>query len=117
MQRARPGTELDHQHDPAPFANELLLAREAGLLTFDDRVYGQRSADPQTEAWMWLQQVRDVTLTIPGRDRARGREIVTPLPDPDEDDGRMITGLTLEAIALSIGDTFTPTQLPTFLID
>lgn len=117
MRRARPGAELDHQRDPAPFAHELLLAREAGLLTFDDRVYGQRPADPQTEAWMWLQQVREVTLTIPGRDRARGREVVTPLPDPDQDDGRMITGLTLEEIAFSIGDTFTPSQLPTFLVD
>jgi hypothetical protein len=28
-------------------ANELLLARDAGLLTFDDRTYGQRLADPQ----------------------------------------------------------------------
>jgi uncharacterized protein (TIGR02391 family) len=117
MQRARPGAELDHQRDPGPFANELLLARESGLLTFDDRVYGQRAADSHTEAYMWLQQIREIALTIPGRDRARGRELVTPLPNPDEDDGRMITGLTLEEIALSIADTFTPSQLPTFLVD
>ena len=47
MHRARPGAELDHQRDPQPLANELLLARDAGLLTFDDRTYGQRLADPQ----------------------------------------------------------------------
>jgi uncharacterized protein (TIGR02391 family) len=117
MQRMRPGAELDHQRDPAPFAKELILARDAGFLTFDDRVYGQRPSDPKMEAYMWLQQVRDLSLTLVGRDRARGLEILTRLPDPDQDDGRMITGLTLEEIAQSIGDTFTRSQLPTFFID
>jgi uncharacterized protein (TIGR02391 family) len=93
------------------------LARDAGLLTFDDRGWGQQLADPNYEAHQWLQQILNLSLTIAGRDRARGREIVTPLPDPDQDDGRLISGLTLEEIARGIGDTFTPSQLPTFFVD
>ncbi|HVV77961.1 MAG TPA: TIGR02391 family protein [Mycobacteriales bacterium] len=64
---------------------------------------------------MWLQTVDDIKLTLDGRDRARGRVIQTELPDPDEDDGRLITGLTLEEVARCIGDTYTSTQLPRYL--
>jgi len=117
IQRARPDAELDHQRDPRPFAHELLLARDAGLLTFDDRTWGQRLADPNSEAYQWLQQIRDLSLTIAGRDRARRREIVTPLADPDQDDRRLISGLTLEEIARGIADKFTASQLPTFFIN
>src|SRR5438445_6575558 len=80
MERAREGRQLDYQRDTATFAHELLIAREAGLLDFDDRSYGPRLADPRYDAHQWLQQVRDVRLTIPGRDRARGQVIISPLP-------------------------------------
>lgn len=49
--------------------------------------------------------------------RRRGRVIQVALPDPEEDDGRIITGLTLEEIARSIGDTYTAAQLPRYLRD
>src|SRR5438045_3841331 len=63
MNRARPGADLDHQRDPQPFAHELILARDADLLTFDDRTYhGQPLADPRTNAHLWLQQIRDIAL-------------------------------------------------------
>ena len=117
MERAREGRQLDYQRDPASFAHELLIAREAGLLDFDDRSYGPRIADPRYDAHQWLQQVRDVRLTIAGRDRARGRVIITPLPDPEQDDGRMITGYALEEIARALGETYTMGQLPRFLSD
>ena len=109
--------QADYTSDPSPLAHELLLARKAGYLTFDDRGYGPQIADPNQNAHLWLQQIRDIRLTLAGRDRARGLEIVTPLPDPDEDDGRIVTGLTLEEIARSVGDTFTANQLPVFLGD
>jgi hypothetical protein len=54
-------------------------------------------------------------LTIAGRDRARGRVILRPLPDPGEDDDRPITGMTLEEIARTIGDTYSGSQLPRYL--
>ena len=116
MERARPTRELDHERDPPAFAQELLLARDAGLLTFQDRVFAQRPADPRYEAYQWLQQICDLSLTIAGRDRARGREVIVELPDPDQDDGRIISGLVLEEIARGIADAFTPTQLPIFLV-
>ncbi len=52
-----------------------------------------------------------------GRDRARGRKILKPLPSPDEDDDRPIAGMTLEDIARAIGDAYTGSQLPKFLRD
>jgi hypothetical protein len=43
-------------------------------------------------------------VTIPGRARARGRAVQISLPEPEEDDGRMIRGSTLEDAAHEIGD-------------
>jgi uncharacterized protein (TIGR02391 family) len=59
----------------------------------------------------------DIHLTILGRDRALGRVIIQPLPDPDEDDGRAVAGMTLEEIARAIGDSYTMSQIPQFLVD
>lgn len=106
-----------HEERPG-FAIELSLAQEAGYLTWRNNSsewvgYGRPAAD----AISWLQTFDNVTLTLSGRDRARGRVIQTALPDPDEDDGRIITGLTLEGIARSIGFTYTPSQLPRYLRD
>ncbi|HEU5269355.1 MAG TPA: TIGR02391 family protein [Jatrophihabitans sp.] len=98
------------------FAIELALAYHKGYLTWVDRSsqwVGHPS--PTTDANMWLQTFDDIRLTLDGRDRARGRVIQTALPDPDEDDGRIIAGLTLEEAARSIGDTYTASQLPRYL--
>lgn len=100
------------------FAIELALAQDAGYLTWTDRsaqVVGRFS--PTNDPNQWLQTIDDIELTLAGRDRARGRVILTELPDADEDDGRIITGLTLEEIARSIGGTYTPAQLPRYLRD
>jgi uncharacterized protein (TIGR02391 family) len=118
MERCGRGKQLDYTRDPALLARELLIARDAAYLTFDDQVgYGMRLADPRLDAHQWLQQIRDVRLTLDGRDRARGRVVLSPLPDPDQDDERPIAGMTLEEIARAIGATYTPSQLPTFLHD
>jgi len=100
------------------FATEFALAHDAGYLTWTDRSsqWVGRSS-PTSDPNMWLQTIDDIKLTLVGRDRARGRVIQTELPDPDEDDGRIITGLTLEEITRSIGDTYTATQLPRYLHD
>src|SRR5690242_6494520 len=72
MERMGRGKGLNYSVDPAPFARELLLARDAGYLTFNDRAsYGMRQADPTLDAHMWLQQIQEVRLTLVGRDRAR----------------------------------------------
>ncbi len=116
MQAASEGQAIDLGRDERAFARELLLARGAGCLEWIDQVHpGVRRSDPTVEALQWLQEIRDIRVTIAGRDRARGREIRRPLPDPDEDDDRPITGMTLEEIARSIGETYTGSQLPRYL--
>jgi uncharacterized protein (TIGR02391 family) len=116
MRAASGGQPIDWDRDSRTFARELLLARVAGYLEWIDQFHPNvRQPDPIVEAQQWLQQIRDLSLTIAGRDRARGREILTPLPDPEDDDDRPITGMTLEEIARAIGDTYTGAQLPRYL--
>jgi uncharacterized protein (TIGR02391 family) len=110
------GSEIRWGFDEAPFASELLLAYEAGLVTWERQSLGTHS-DHRHQANNWLQEVRDIRLTIVGRDRARGRVIQRPLPDPDEDDERPIAGMTLEEVARAIGATYTGSQLPRYLRD
>jgi len=117
MQRLGTGTVLDPNADALSFARELLLAHDAGYVTFDGRAVWPTNADPLSNAYSWIQQIRDIRLSLAGRDRARGRVVVRPLPDPDEDDDRPIAGMTLEEIARAIGDTYTGSQLPRFLVD
>jgi uncharacterized protein (TIGR02391 family) len=119
LQTASAGRTIEWGRDERTFARELLLARDAGHLTWTDiaKPPGLRVLDPLVESQGWLQEIRDIRLTIPGRDRARGRVIIRPLPEPDEDDDRPITGMTLEGIARAIGDTYTAGQLPRYLRD
>ncbi len=98
------------------FARELYLAGQAGYLTWTDSSSRYTvTFDPVRDSNMWLQTIDDIELTLKGRDRARGRVVLMEPPDPDEDDNRLITGLTMEEIARSIGDTYTAAQLPRYL--
>jgi uncharacterized protein (TIGR02391 family) len=108
---------VDPNRDYGPFARELLLARRAGYLTFAEGGGGVALANPEHDPNSWLQQIRDIRLELSGRDRALGREVYRPLPDPDEDDDRPIAGMTLEEIARAIGDVYTGSQIPRFLHD
>ncbi len=116
LQRLNQDDGLPQGDGMSEFAKELSLAFEAGFLTWTDRssqFVGRHS--PTNDPNMWLQTIDEIKLTLSGRDRARGRLILTELPDPDEDDGRIITGLTMEEVARSIGDTYTAAQLPRYL--
>src|ERR1700737_1059437 len=116
MQRAADGKPLDPNQDYRPFVKELLLANSGGFLTWKEQFnYGGHPAAPHLDPNLWLQQISQMGLTLAGRDRAGGRVITRPLPDPDEDDDRPIYGTTLEQIARAIGDVFTGAQLPRFL--
>lgn len=116
MQAAATGQTIDWDRDDRTFVRELLLALNAGYVEWDETHHpGIQRTDPVTEAQPWLQEIRDLCLTIAGRDRARGRLVLRPLPDPGEDDDRPITGMTLEEIARAIGDTYTGSQLPRYL--
>jgi uncharacterized protein (TIGR02391 family) len=110
---------VDPNRDYPPFVHELLLARRAGYLTFRDDGGGGNVAlaDPERDANSWLQQIREIRLELAGRDRALGRQVYRPLPDPDDDDDRPIAGMTLEEIARALGDVYTGSQIPRFLHD
>ena len=89
--------------DPASisgFANELDLARAAGLLTFEVADHAAAYRAQNTD--FYLQNVRNLALTIAGRDRARGRVVQVPLPDPGQDDGHLISHLTLRQVVEAI---------------
>lgn len=104
--------------DYSPFVHELLLARDAGLLTLQEVLWPNGPPpDPNGDPNSYLQRVQNIALTIAGRDRARGRLVQVELPDPDEDDGRLIRGSTLEEVARVIGDAYTGTQLERFLTE
>jgi uncharacterized protein (TIGR02391 family) len=118
MQTASDGRAVDWDRDGRSFVRELVLARNAGYLEWVDMTTPNVArADPTTDAQRWLQEIRDLRLTLSGRDRARGRLFQRPLPDPEEDDDRPITGMTLEEIARQIGDTYSGSQLPRYLGD
>lgn len=119
MRAAGEGHEVAWDRDEGPFVRELFLARAAGYVEWVEpgKPPNVRRADPAYEPTVWLQEIRDIRVTLAGRDRARGRVIQRRLPDPDEDDERPITGMTLEEIARAIGETYTGTQLPRFLRD
>ena len=116
MRAASSGRQIDWNQDSRSFARELLLAHRAGYLEWTDpAIPGLGPVNPDVDPHRWLQHVNDIRLTLDGRDRARGLEIRRPLPDPEEDDDRPITGMTLEEIARAIGDTYTGSQLPRYL--
>ena len=108
---------IDWERDVRPFAYELLLAHQAGLIWTDQTAGYVATADPLANSSQWLQDIRELHLTLLGRDRARGRVVLSRLPDLDEDDGRIITGMVMEEIARVIGDTYTASQLPRHLYE
>jgi len=117
MEKIRPSVPTDPIRDANLFAKELLLARSAGCVDFNDQAYSGPLANPASNGHLWLQQIRDISLTLPGRDRALGRLVIANPPDPSEDDGRNIASLTLQEIADAIGATYSPRQVEAFLTD
>src|SRR4051794_28188947 len=85
----RHGYQLDPNVDYGAFVRELLLARDAGLLTYNEIVWIGQPPDPR-DPNMYLQRIQEIDVTTPGRDRAEGREFRREPPDPAEDDGRLI---------------------------
>ncbi len=106
------GTHVVDQQQAPGFVQELHIAYEAGLLTF-----GQSSNARQQDASNYLQQIRDIALTVPGRDRARGRVVFQPLPDPAEDDNRKISDLIFRRIAEAIDEQDVPADVASLLAD
>jgi hypothetical protein len=73
MQRIADGQQLDYSRDYRTFAWELLLAYDAGFVTWDERGVYPQSAYPLANPNSWLQQIRDIRLTLAGRRSADRR--------------------------------------------
>jgi hypothetical protein len=104
--------------DHASLIRELFVLHNAGLVTWQvmsslGRVQPITPNDPND----YLNNIRELALTIAGRDRARGQIVQVPMSDPTEDDGRMIASLTLEDVAGSIGRVYEPFQAIRLLIE
>lgn len=101
------------------FIQELHIARDAGLLTFDPPHAAGNSLPPEAaqDPNIYLQLIRSFALTVAGQDRARGRVVVQDLPDPALDDGRLISRLILQAVAEAIDAEYEPAQAAVFLAE
>jgi len=95
------------------FAYERDLARGAGLITSEVSDHAAAYRTQNTD--FYLQNVRKLALTISGRDRARGRVVEVPLPDPGEDDGRLISHLVLGQVAEEVERQYSHEQAIVFL--
>jgi uncharacterized protein (TIGR02391 family) len=95
------------------FLQKLFIARAAGHLTW--RIYGVEPS--QNNANYYLQQMQDLALTPEGQDRARGRMIEHPVPDPDEDDGHELSDLVLQQVAEIITREYASDQRIPFLAE
>jgi uncharacterized protein (TIGR02391 family) len=98
------------------FVQELHIAHDLGLLTFKvqaDPRPNLADADPN---W-YLQTISDFALTVEGQDRTRGRIVLQPLPDPDDDDGRKLSDLILREVAAAITEQYAPDEVADFLAE
>lgn len=117
FERASAGQNLYSKEHRSAFARELLLARSAGLVHFELAPQIGRQAPPRVDDYEFLDTLREIQLTPFGRDRAIGRVVLVPPPDPSEDDGRPIAALTLEEISRSIAERYSNAQLVPFLVE
>jgi uncharacterized protein (TIGR02391 family) len=102
------------------FARQLELGQEAGRLNF--KVMQMTGMPPATlestiGANNYLAQMRDFELTPFGHDLARCRVYEREPPDPDEDDGKPITRLTVQRIVEIMALSYDEPQLQAFLLD
>jgi uncharacterized protein (TIGR02391 family) len=93
------------------FVRELHIGCRADLITF---TLSDSDVNPQNASY-YLQQVRDIGLTIQGRDRARGRMLAQPLPDSKEDVGGRISNRVFRQIAEAITSEYSPADAADFI--
>ena len=113
MEQINGGPVFEHQRWRG-FIQELHIARDRGLLTFKVQ-HNPRPNLADAEPYYYLQTVSDFALTVDGQDRARGRVVVQPLPDPGEDDGRQLSNLIFRQIAAAIAEEYAPDEVADFL--
>ena len=111
------GSYVHDRQQARGFIQELHIASDLGLLTFDvapgPANVGPASADPS----VYVQAISNFALTVTGQDRARGRVVAQPPPDPADDDGRMLSDLILRQIADAVTAQYAPDEVAEFLAE
>jgi uncharacterized protein (TIGR02391 family) len=110
------GTYVHDQQRVRGFIQELHIARDLGLLIFDVEASPRANladADPNA----YVQAISNFALTVEGQDRARGRIVAQPPPDPAEDDERMLSDLILRQITDAITTQYAPDEVAQFLAE
>jgi uncharacterized protein (TIGR02391 family) len=102
--------------DRAAFVRTIHVMAQDDLIAFELLIHGLVSP-PRPESYEYLAHLRNFTIRTNGLDRARGIKIADPPPDPGEDDGRIISKLTLEEMASIIGACYSMQQTWDFLIE
>jgi uncharacterized protein (TIGR02391 family) len=96
------------------FIQELHISAACGLLTFEVQPDPRPNLADTDPNW-YLQTISDFALTVEGQDRARGRMIARPEPEPGEDDGRPISDLILRQVGAAITEQYAPDEMTVFL--
>jgi uncharacterized protein (TIGR02391 family) len=110
------GKTVAEQQVTRGFVQELHITRDLGLLTF--RVQGDFiPSQPDSDPHWYVQNLWDFALTVTGQDRARGRTVAQPAPDPAEDDGRPISDLIVRQVTASITGQYAPDEVAVFLAE
>jgi predicted nucleotide-binding protein len=99
--------------DRAAFVRLVHMLHGRGRLTLEQMAMG--NIRPQPHEHSYLQSLWHFELTETGKDRAQGRIVFTPTPEPGEDDGRPIAGAILERFAVAIGAYYSTRQLEKLL--
>lgn len=111
------GSYVHDRQQTRGFIQELHIAGDLGLLTFDvapgPANVGPASADPS----VYVQAISNFALTVTGQDRARGRVVAQPPPDPADDDGRMLSDLILRQVADAITVQYASDEAAEFLAE
>ena len=111
------GSYVHDRQQTRGFIQELCIAGDLGLLTFDvapgPANAGPASADPV----VYVQAISNFALTVTGQDRARGRVVTQPPQESADDDGRMLSDLILRQIADAITAQYAPDEVAEFLAE
>jgi uncharacterized protein (TIGR02391 family) len=107
------GAQISEDKFVRGFLQELEILAAEGYLTF--RAYEQSENTRRSWPYQYLEQIRDFALTVKGQDRARGIQVVQPLPSPDEEDDRPISALILQQISYAIAEEYTPQRVLVYL--
>jgi hypothetical protein len=103
--------------DYETFVREMFVLLAEKLVTWQEPASPGHVAPPDPNRPNdYLQRIKCVALTVAGRDRARGQIVKVPLPNLDEDDGRMIRGSSLEDVSNIIGAAYSLHQAARFLL-